>query len=185
LPPDSLLLEHAALDSFPALDERNEAHHAAEDKAPLPRERHVPEDNLVDDRDVYDGERCADACDDGPEQEAVLEQGVEDGESARIFFGVHVEQAAGQVLGFPGHDAEQDCQDAVCCAAGAKGEVAGIIVAVVAVVTEVTVAYAIDDDDEAGETERAHACAVDELVDDEFFGEDTRAETVGWSGHHI
>jgi len=109
LSPGDPLPEHAALDSLPALDERHEAHDAAEDKAPLPRERHVSEDDLVDDGDVDNGERRADAGDDGPEQEAVLEQGVEDGEGAGVFFGVHVEQAAGQVLGFPGHDAEQDC----------------------------------------------------------------------------
>lgn len=109
LPPNSPLPEHAALNSLPALNQRHEAHHAAKDKAPLPRERHVSEDDLVDDGDVDDGERRADACDDGPEQEAVLKQGVEDGEGAGVFFGVHVEQAAGQVLGFPGHDAEQDC----------------------------------------------------------------------------
>ena len=185
LPPDDPLPEHAALDSLPALDERHEAHDAAEDKAPLPRERHVSEDDLVDDGDVDDGERRADAGDDGPEQEAVLEQGVEDGEGAGVFFGVHVEQAAGQVLGFPGHDAEEHCEDGVGCGAGAEGEVAGRVVAVVAVVAEVAVAYAVDDDHEAGEAEGAHAGAVDELVDDELFGEDAGAETVRWACHDI
>ena len=185
LPPDDSLPEHATLDSLPALDERYKAHDAAEDKAPLPRERHVSEDDLVDDRDVDDGERRADAGDDGPEQEAVLEQGVEDGEGAGVFFGVHVEQAAGQVLGFPGHDAEQDCEDGVCCGSSAEGEVASGVVAVVAVVAEVAVACAVDDNDEAGETERAHASAVNELVDDELFGEDAGAETVRWAGHDV
>jgi hypothetical protein len=185
LPPDKALPEHAALDSLPALNERHEAHHATKDEAPLPRERHVSENDLVDDRDVDDRERRADADDDRPEQEAVLEQGVEDGEGAGVFFGVHVEQAAGQVLGFPGHDAEQDGQDGVCCGAGAEGEVAGRVVAVVAVVTKVAVACAVDDDDEAGEAEGAHACTVDEFVDDELFGEDAGAETVRWAGHDV
>ena len=185
LSPDGPLPEHAALDSLPALDQRHEAHHTAEDKAPLPRERHVSEDDLVDDRDVDDGERRADAGDDGPEQEAILEQGVEDGEGAGVFFGVHVEQAAGQVLGFPGHDAEQDCEDGVCCGSSAEGEVASGVVAVVAVVAEVAVACAVDDDDEAGKTERAHASAINELVDDELFGKDTGAETVRRSCHDI
>ena len=185
LPSDNPLPEHAALDSLPALNKRHKAHHAAEDKAPLPRKRHVSENNLVDNRDVDDGERRADADNDGPKQEAVLEQGVEDGERAGVFFGVHVEQAAGQVLGFPGHDAEQDCQDRVCGGAGAEGEVASWIVAVVAVVAEVAVACAVDDDDEAGEAERAHAGAVYEFVDDELFGEDAGAETVWWSGHDV
>ena len=185
LPPDDPLPEHAALDSLPAFDQRHEAHDTAEDKAPLPRERHVPEDDFVDDGNVDDGERRADAGDDGPEQEAVLEQGVEDGEGAGVFFGVHVEQAAGQVLGFPGHDAEQDCQDRVCRGPRAEGEVAGGVVAMVAVVAEVTVACAVDDDDETGETKRAHASAVDELVDDELFGENTGAEAVWRSCHDI
>lgn len=55
----------------------------------------------------------------------------------------------------------------------------------VAVIAEVAIACAVDDDDEAGETERAHACAVDEFVDDELFGEDTGAETVWRSCHDI
>lgn len=101
----SSLAEHAAFDRFPALNERDEAHDAAEDETPLPRERHVSENDFVDDGNVDDGERRAEAGDDGPEEEAVLEQRVENGEGAGIFFGVHVEQAAGQVLGFPGHDA--------------------------------------------------------------------------------
>lgn len=109
LPSHGSLAEHTAFDRFPALDEGDEAHDAAEDQTPLPCERHVSEDDLVDDGDVDDGKRRAEADDDGPEEEAVLEQSVEDGESAGVFFGVHVEQAAGQVLGFPGHDAEQDC----------------------------------------------------------------------------
>ena len=152
LPPDSPLLEHTAFDGLPALDQRHEAHHATEDEAPLPGEWHVSEDDLVDDRDVDDGERGADACDDSPEQEAVLEQGVEDGESAGVFFRVHVEQAAGQVFGFPSHDAEQDCQDAVCCGASAEGKIAGGVVAVITVVAEIAIACAVDDDDEAGKT---------------------------------
>lgn len=55
----------------------------------------------------------------------------------------------------------------------------------VAVVAEVAVAGAVDDDDEAGEAEGAHAGAVDELVDDELFGEDAGAETVRWACHDI
>jgi hypothetical protein len=63
----SPFLEHATLDSFPAFDKRHEADYAAKDQTPLPGERHVSEDNLVDDRDVDDGERRADTCDDSPE----------------------------------------------------------------------------------------------------------------------
>lgn len=125
LPSGHPLLEHMALDSLPALNQRHEAHHAAEHKAPFPGQRHVSKNNLVDDRDVDDGKRRANTSDDRPEQEAVLEQGVENGERAGVFFGVHVEQTAGQVLCFPGHDAEQNGQDAVCCGASAEGEVAG------------------------------------------------------------
>jgi hypothetical protein len=145
----------------------------------------MSENDLVDDGDVDDGERRADTCDDRPEQEAVLEQSVEDGERAGIFLRIHVEQAAGQVLRFPSHDTEQDCQDAVRCGTSAKREVASWVVAMVAVVSEVTITGTVDDYHEADETQGAHASAVDEFVDDQFFGEDSGAETVRWSGHDV
>ena len=55
----------------------------------------------------------------------------------------------------------------------------------IAVIAEVAVACAVDDDDEAGEAEGAHARAVDEFVDDELFSEDARAETMRRSCHDV
>jgi hypothetical protein len=183
--PHGPFLEHATLDSFPAFNQRHEADHASKNQTPLPSQRHVSENDLVDDRDVDDGERGANTCNDGPEQEAILEQRVDDGERTGIFFRIHVEQATGQMFRFPCHDAEQDCQDAVRCGASTEGEVAGRIVAVVAVVPKVAVASAVDYYHEANEAQRAHASAVNEFVDNQLFGEDSGAKAVRRPGHDV
>jgi GTP cyclohydrolase II len=178
-------LEGAALDSLPALNERNKADDAAENKTPLPGQRRVSENNTVDDRNVNDRERGAEARADSPEQEAVLEQSVEDREGAAVLFRVHVEQAAGQVFGFPRHDAEEDGQDAVSRGAGAEGQGAGVVVAVVAVGAQVAVAVRVHDDHEADQAECAHAGAVDEFVDYQLLGEDAGAQAVGRACHDV
>ena len=165
MPRNRTFLERATLDGLPALNERNEANNAAEDKTPLPRQWRVSENDAVDDRNVDYRERSAESRADSPEQEPVLEQRVEDRESAAVIFGVHVEQTAGQMFRFPRHDAEEHGQDAVSRSASAEGQAAGIVVAVVAVGAQVAVAVGVHDDHEADQAERAHAGAVDELVD--------------------
>lgn len=145
----------------------------------------MSEDNLVDDGDVDDGERRAETSHHSPEQEAILEQRVEDRESAGVFLGVHVEQTAVQMLCFPRHKTEEDGQDTVGCATSAEWKVAGRVVAVVAIVAKVAVAYAVNYDYEAYEAESAHAGAVDEFVDDQLFGEYTSAKTVRRAYHDI
>lgn len=145
----------------------------------------MAENNPIDNRNVNDRERRANTHNHSPEEESVLAQRAEHRERTGVFFRVHVEEAAGEVLGLPGHEAEEDGEDAVGGGAGAEGQVARRVVAVVAVGAEVAVAVGVEDDDETDEAQRAHARAVDEFVDDEFAGENASAQGVGWAGHYV
>lgn len=145
----------------------------------------MPENNTVDDRNVDDRKRSAQTRADSPEEETVLQQSIENRESAVVFLRVHVEQAAGQVLRLPCHDAQQSGQNAVSRGAGAEWQAASLVVAVVAVGAEVAVAVGVDDDDEAGQAQRAHARAVDELVDYQLLCEDAGSQAVGRARHDV
>ena len=145
----------------------------------------MSENNAIDDRNVNDRERSAETRADSPEQEAVLEQCVENRKSAAVLFRIHVEQAAGQVFGFPRHDAKEYGQDAVSRGAGAEGQGAGVVVAVIAVGTQVAVAVGVHDDHEAEQAERAHAGTVYELVDYQLLCEDAGAQAVGRTCHDV
>lgn len=145
----------------------------------------MPKHLAVDDRDVDDREGREQASQHGEEEEFVLPDGVDDGEGAGLLFGVHVEQAAGQVLRLQGHDREQDGEDAVRRAASAVRQITRLIEALVAVVTQIAIADTVGDDDVGHETEDAHESAVDELVDDELLGEDAGFEAVRRAGHDV
>lgn len=173
------------------LPELNQSHiddDASGHDAPLPRDRIVLEDEGVDLGKVDDGEGDEEAGGDGEEEEAVVPDGVEDGEGALApQLGVHGEQGAREVLDLPGGDQQQEAEGGVGGGAGAEDGLAGAVEAVVALVAEAEGPGrpAVDDGGEGGDTQRPHEEAVGHLVHDDLPGEDADAQVVRGPQHDV
>jgi len=93
----------------------------------------VLEHGLVDNRDIYDGERDDEAGRDGPEEEAVAQRGWDHGKDSVVLLWIHVEERAGEVLDFPGRDKEQEAKRSEGRRAGAIDGLAHLLEPLVAV----------------------------------------------------
>ncbi len=80
------------LSRLPGLNERNVRNDRGGNNAPLPTDGRVLEDSAVDDRDINDRESDEEASEDRPEQEAIAQDGVDDGEWAAKLLRIHVEE---------------------------------------------------------------------------------------------
>lgn len=172
-----------ALNRLPGLHEAEVQDQRAHDDAPFPADALVLEDALVDDGQVDDGEGDDEAGHDGPQQEAVVDEGLDDGEGAAEAARVQVEEAAPEVLDLPRRDEQDEAQEGEDGRAAAEDDVAGGVPALVAVAAQLAVAWAEGDDDEGDQTQDAGPAAVQHLVDDELRGEDADAQ-VARPAHH-
>jgi len=98
---------------------------------------------------------------------------------------VHIKEAEGEVLGFQGHEGDLHRHDGVGSSTSFESEIASLVVAFVAIVSQIAVADAFNDNDVAYQAENTGNTTIDELVDDELCREDTSLEGVWWPKHDI
>jgi len=113
------------------------------------------------------------ANDDGPEQELVLPDVMEEWELASRVAGIEGEHASSNALELPSRNQNQPGEFGEDCSSGAEDDVAGVVVAFVAVFTEAVTAGTVDDEDKRHQATGTLDGAVDEHVSDELPGEDS------------
>ena len=89
------------------------------------------------------------------------------------------------MLYFPGCDEEDEGEDGEDGCAGTEYRIAGAIVIFVTILSQVSVAAAVDDSDETQETENASPSSVEHFIGDEFPGEDADFEVSGRADHDV
>lgn len=169
------------LDSLPSFNEGDVHDDTARNNTPLPGEPLVLEHVDVDHGDVHDGEGNQEARDDGPEEEAVVVDGLEDGQRAGPAL-VHVEETSVEVLDLPGRNEEEEAQRRERGSSGAEDAVAAGAFVLVAALGKCVVAVprgSVVNEHKRTEAERSHEASIDELIADQVLGEDTRAKTAG------
>lgn len=175
------------LGRLPNFEERNVHNDATRDDTPLPRETLVLKNVDVDLGNVDDGEGDEKAGDDGPEEETVVVDGLEDGERTGPAF-VHVEETAVKVLDLPGGNQEEEAQSRERGSSGAEHAVtarAGILIAALRHVVVSLSRGSVVDKHESAQAERAHAASIDELIADEVLGENSRTKTARWATQNV
>ena len=167
------------LDGLPRLNQRNIHNHTPSDDAPFPRQSYVLKNVNVDRGDVDDREGDEEAGDDGPEEESVVVDGLENRKRPGPPL-VHVEEAAVEVFHLPGGNEEEEANCREGSSASTVDAVAAGAMVIVAALWEVVISVAggsVIDEHESAEAERSHARSVDELVADQVLGEDAGAKT--------
>lgn len=139
------------------------------DNSPLPRNTLMHKNNGVDNRDIQRSDSNKETHGNRPEQERVAPE--TQGPLARALSDA-VEEGAARVDELPGEEEEDPHHGRVAGGAGAEDVLAGVAVLEVAVVAEVAVVEAKEDDDEGAEEAGGHDEAVADEVGDEFGGED-------------
>lgn len=91
------------LDRLPGFNQRNIHCHTAKHHSPLPRYRLVLKHRLVHRREVDNRKGNGESCHHRPEQEAVVVHRLEDRKGPLPPL-IHIEEAAMEVLHFPGGD---------------------------------------------------------------------------------
>ncbi|GJC93041.1 hypothetical protein ColKHC_01867 [Colletotrichum higginsianum] len=173
-----------ALDELPGLDTDDVEEREADDDAPLPRDANVLEKGGVERRDVDDGEDGKGADDDGPEEELVVIDVLEEGELA-LAVGVQAEHGSAQVLELPGRDEDDPGKLGEDSSTGAEHGSAGLGESLVALLAKGSAVGTVDDNDERGQRQCTHDDAVDNHVDDDLVGKDTALLVLGGLAHDI
>lgn len=177
-----------SLHSLPTLHHAQVDHNTSRDNAPFPANAHVLEDNFIDHGQIDQRECQHEARHSSPKEELVSPDGLENRQRAAVLLRVHVEQAAGEVLGLPRGDEQQEREDGVGGCAGAEDDVARVVVARVAAVAERVTGLrdaAEHDRREHAQADEPHGRAVDELVDDELAREHADPQVVRRPLHHV
>lgn len=144
------------------------------------------EHHVIDNGDVDDGKADHESSRHRAKQKLVLPHRLENGQWARVLLGMHVEQRPGEVLRLPCRDQQQKSQRSESrrsrpeCHATLRRPV---LIATLAesVGTRHAVCYA----GEGRQTETAHGCAVDELVDNQLPRENANLQVVRRTLHHV
>lgn len=119
--------------------------------APLPSDSAVLEDRVVDNRNINDWEGDEEASDNGPKQEAVVIDGVEDTEWPLKLLPIEIEERTAEMLDFPSGNQNKETQDGEDSGACSEDGLASIVVSRVAVGSEVTTTYTIHNYRECGQ----------------------------------
>ncbi|KAF4508163.1 hypothetical protein G6O67_004578 [Ophiocordyceps sinensis] len=190
LAPDAALhrtvLEKAerSLAQLPELDARHKDNGEAHGQRPFPRDTRVLEERCVEKGNVHDREHGQTTQDDGPEQELVGVEVLEDGKRA-VVVGVEPEHGPPQALKLPRRDENQPSQLGKRGSSRPEDGDAGFGKVGVAVKAQVAVVGAVDDDDKGAHGADAHDDAVHDHVDNDLVGEDAALLVLRRLAHHV
>mgnify|MGYP005989479713 CR=1 FL=1 len=173
-----------ALDELPGLNADYKDNSEADHEGPLPLDASVLEELVVENGDIDDREDGESAENDGPEQELVAVQILEDGKAA-VIVGIEAKHGAAETLELPGRNENQPGEFGKCGSAGAEDGLARFRVVRVAVHAEVSVVGAVDDDDEGAHGACSHHDTIDDHIDDDLVGEDTALLVLRRLAHDI
>lgn len=174
----------AALDELPGLDAGDEDDGEANGESPLPGDAHMLEELGVEVGNVDDGEDGETADDDGPEEEAVGVNILEDGELA-IVIGVEVEHGSSETLELPGRDENQPGKFSKGSSTSLEDGAARVRVALVALEAQVSAVGAIDDDAESAHGADTHDDTIDKHVHNDLVGKDTALLVLRGLAHDV
>jgi hypothetical protein len=160
----------APLPGLAASEEKNrfDKHHT-----PLPGDTDMLEDNVIDHRDVQDGEGRDESNHDAAEQKLVAPDVKHPLGEIALGIGLHAEEAAAHINHLPGEEESEPCHAHEGRSSGAEHTVAFGAVVAVAARGQVAISPTKEDERERGETESRHPDAVDHGVDYDFPGENT------------
>lgn len=143
------------------------------------------EDFVVDDWDVENGEYGDEAGKDTPEEEGVAPD-VRDPDGVRILgLGLHAEEGTTHVDHLPREEEGEPGEADEGCAASPKDELTLIRVIVVAVVAELAIAEAPDNERERREAKSRHPESIHGEIDENLLGKDADPAIMRWPGHDI
>jgi hypothetical protein len=149
-PPASAILDLAppkedTLAELPALNTEEEEESCHEDNAPLPADALVPEDRVVDDGNVEDGEDCNETEHDGEEQEFVPPDVACPLREVLCGSRLHHEERAAHVQHLPCKEQREPRKTSECSRTSAEHSVARGVVRFVTRLAEVAIAEAEHD----------------------------------------
>ena len=177
--------EENPLGKLPRLHAREKQTRADKHNPPLPRYPLVFKHSLVDDGDIKQGEEGDEADHDGPEEELVAPDVVHPLRQVELGAGLHAEKRAAHVNHFPRQEQREPRQTRKRRGAGAKDNVARVVVRVVAILTELAAAEAKHDQRKGRQTQRSDPQPVHDHVDEELHCENSRLERLGRAAENV
>ncbi|KAI6773583.1 hypothetical protein HG531_000432 [Fusarium graminearum] len=173
-----------SLGHLPELDTSNKHDGEANGQSPLPGDACVLEELVVQDRDVDNREDRQTAKDDGPEEEAVGVDILENRESA-VIIGVEAENGAAQTLELPGRDEDEPSEFGKCSGTSFENGDTSFGVSLVALLAQVSTVSAVDDNNECAHGASTHNDTVDNHINNDLVGKDTALLVLRRFAHDI
>jgi hypothetical protein len=164
------------LAELPALNTNEEEEGCHEDNAPLPADALVPENRVIDDGNVEDGEDCNETEHDGEEQELVPPDVACPLREVLCRSRLHHEERAAHVQHLPCKEQREPGKTSECSRTSAEHSVASGVIRFVTRLAEVAIAEAEHDEREGRETKSGDPKTIEEHVDHDFDCENTTLE---------
>jgi hypothetical protein len=181
----SLAAEIDPLTPLPGLRAQEEQACRNEHDSPFPGNWCVLEDHRVQSRNINEREECDEAGENSPKEELVAPNIDSPLCEIAIRVGLHAEEGSTHINHFPCEEQCKPCQACECCSSGTKDQFARLAIGFVASGSQVPVAKAVDDQDEARKTQQCDPEAIHDHVDDEFHGEDAGLERHWWTLQNV